>query len=97
MNERDKIIEIIGYDYCVRYHQCEGCKYEPKNCKAERIADALIANGIGDVAEWKKRADLAESLRNIYWRSLNVIEKEINLAKEITQQAEREIEEEERK
>ena len=26
----------------------------------ERIADSLIANGIGDVSEWKHRAEVAE-------------------------------------
>lgn len=96
MNEREKIIEIIESDYCIRYHQCEGCRYEHKNCKPQRLADALIANGIGDVAAWKRRYDLAESLRNIYWRSLNIIEKEVKVASEMTREAaEREIEEEE--
>lgn len=99
----------------------------------KELADALIANGYGDVAEWKekyekmslvtklysnagtteierltrerdeykRRAEVAESERDEYRHCSEVINKRldnaINLAKEITQQVEREIEEEERK
>lgn len=56
---RDRLIELINKgSYCPPdydgeerdtnsiYH-CEGCKYEhSKDCTAERIADALIANGV---------------------------------------------------
>lgn len=56
MNERDKIIEIVK--------SIDKAFFEEKVIKgnsihdnefAKRIADALIANGIGDVAEWKAK------------------------------------------
>lgn len=50
MTEKDKIVEIIlNTDVTER--------------AADRIADDLIENGIGDVKEWKRRAETAE--RNV--------------------------------
>lgn len=47
MTEKDKIIEIILIaDVTER--------------TADNIADTLIENGIGDIAEWKERAEVAE-------------------------------------
>ena len=57
MTDREKIIKIIkkngtfnggilSFDYYV--------------VQPEILADALIANGIGDVSEWKRRAEVAE-------------------------------------
>ena len=47
MTEKDKIIEIIlNTDVTER--------------AADRIADDLIENGIGDVSEWEHRAEVAE-------------------------------------
>ena len=94
MNERDKIIEIV----IKTKTKIAGISLQNMiggGAMASDIADALLANGIGDVTAWKRRSDLAESLRNIYWRSLNIIEKEVKVASEMTREAAaREIEEE---
>ena len=52
MTEKDKIVEIIlNTDVTER--------------AADRIADDLIENDIGDVAEWKHRSEVAErALKN---------------------------------
>lgn len=78
MNERDKIIDIVERSRtCGINNSCYECKYDKElenykdmSCSTLRIADALIANGIGDVAEWKRRAEVAErALRNITERA----------------------------
>lgn len=53
MTEKDKIVDIILIaDVTER--------------TADNIADALIENGIGDIAEWKARAEVAErALKNV--------------------------------
>lgn len=51
MNERDKIMDIINATEI----STELCKTD-----IEKFAEALIANGIDDVEEWKKRAEVAE-------------------------------------
>lgn len=72
----------------------------------EFIADALIAAGIGDVTEWKERAEKAEKEREEYRKSTRIALKGIEILKRniigyfvtefpsILQQAELEIEEE---
>ena len=55
MNERDKIIEIINSIIPDR-----NVFYGEREYTVGDIADALLANGIGDVAEWKRRAEVAE-------------------------------------
>ena len=65
MDEREKIINIIqSVKFCEADSGCGGCKYETEldnysyvACRTLRIADALIAANIGDVTEWKKRAE----------------------------------------
>lgn len=47
MTDREKIIEIIKKTVLIT----EG---------VYRLTDLLIANGIGDVSEWKRRAEVAE-------------------------------------
>lgn len=62
MDEREKIINIIqSLGYCAAAGGCDGCKYDVEkdnysdmSCRTLRIADALIAAGIGDVTEYKK-------------------------------------------
>ena len=78
MTEKDKIVDIIlNTDITER--------------AADRIADALIAAGIGDVTEWKRRTEVAElvvhNLNKIFTFDYQTV----------FEQAEREIEEEERK
>lgn len=92
MTEKDKIVEIIlNTDVTER--------------AADRIADDLIENGMGDVAEWKRRARIAEhkllelamfcTKGNPYLSKEHSQEKEAyKLFNDWLQQAAREIEEE---
>lgn len=60
---REKIVETITNlnNICRTGCVCKDCKYENyDNCTEYAIADALIAANIGDVREWKDRAELAE-------------------------------------
>lgn len=57
MSEKEKLIELIkqngvynGSSMGIEYYVVE----------SEWLADTLIENGIGDIAEWKKRAEVAE-------------------------------------
>ena len=71
-----------------------------------RMANALIAANIGDVTEWKERAEKAEKEREEYRKSTRIALRGIEILKRnilrffatefpsILQQAEREIEEE---
>lgn len=67
MNEqelRKKIAETIGqcFESACRYVNCNECEYHKygENCTDYLYADALISAGIGDVSEWKHRAEVAE-------------------------------------
>lgn len=68
MTERDKIIDIVERSRtCGINNSCYECKYNKElenykdvSCGTLRTADALLENGIGDVAEWKHRAEVAE-------------------------------------
>ena len=55
---REKIVGIISNDNCLfpRQIDCKGCKYEEMttDCYAFRLADALIAAGIGFIGENKE-------------------------------------------
>lgn len=55
MNEKDKIIEIVNSIIPGR-----NVFYGEREYTVGDIADELIKNGIGDVAEWKRRAEVAE-------------------------------------
>ena len=61
---RKKIVEIIEqyYESGCRYVDCKECEYHRygENCTSHLYADAIIAAGIGDVSEWKHRAEVAE-------------------------------------
>ena len=60
---REKIVNIIARlnNVCTTGVICTQCKYSNyDNCTEYAIADALIAANIGDVSEWKGRAELAE-------------------------------------
>ena len=68
MGEREKIIGIIqSAKYCDTNNRCEECEYdkesencEDMSCGSLRAADALLAANIGDVTEYKHRAEVAE-------------------------------------
>lgn len=53
MTERDKIIKIVQ-----PYISAWGAD--------ESLTDALIADGIGDVSEWKRRAGVAEQKATVW-------------------------------
>lgn len=96
MTDREKIIKIVQ-----PYISAWGAD--------ESLADALIANGIGDVKEWKRRAEVAEKERDGHRKYNRILLKGIEIVMRnimrycntelpsILLQAEREIEEEERK
>lgn len=67
MTDREKIISIIEQNkYCdvnttancreCRYNK-ELANYKDMGCSSLKTADALISAGIGDVTEWKERAE----------------------------------------
>ena len=103
MDEREKIIKIIEKSgtYNGRSFSFDYYVIQPDD-----IADALIAANIGDVTEWKLRAEVAEKEREEYRKSTRIALRGIEILKRnclrvfctdfpsILQQAEREIEEE---
>lgn len=74
MIEREKIINIIEQNkYCDinTAANCRECKYNKElenykdmGCGSLKAADALIAANIGDMTEWKERAEKAEKERD---------------------------------
>lgn len=103
MTEREKMIEIVLDT------EITGIKLRNITggmSTANAIADALIAANIGDVTEWKERAEKAEKERDEYRKSTHIALRGIEILKRnilryfvtefpnILQQAEREIEEE---
>lgn len=109
MTEREKIIEIIESNkLCILDMDCNDCPYKDKlnktySCGSYKLADALIAANIGDVAEWKHRAEVAErALRSLaqlcakgakyYLQSDKAVkERERELYNEWIKQAEKEL------
>lgn len=70
---REKIAKIIYHIGCTG--ACCECDYSKVSdadtyCKALLKADALIAAGIGDVSEWKHRAEKSEKDNIKYGRAL---------------------------
>lgn len=119
MGEREKIAQIIAEHLCPQgkahktLYGAERMCYSRNNfadCeKVSECVDALIAANIGDVTEWKERAEKAEKEREEYRKSTRIALKGIEILKRniigyfvtefpsILQQAELEIEEEKRK
>ena len=131
MNERDKIIEIIRKRLTELSGSCQtdDIPLDKKSAEivkgfAYELTDALLKNGIGDVSEWKKRAEVESKINNrqaeiladaaftIECRCTGLYDPECHicpsksldsetanpcLIEKAKQQAEREIEEEERK
>lgn len=89
MNEREKIIDIIlNTDITER--------------AADRVADDLIENDIGDVAEWKRKVEVLEGagkliqeyMLRVFGAKNSIINARISGLWDLAlQQAEREIEE----
>lgn len=105
MDERENIAQLL----CKKTgsnenRECESCPFN--GCIAQRQANALIAANIGDVTEWKERAEKAEKERDEYRKSTHIALRGIEILKRnilryfatefpsLLQQAEREIEEE---
>lgn len=73
MNEKDKIIEILFSEIkstkisCNEENACERCLFPCESKRiAEQCADALIATGIGDVAEWKAKYEKMSLVTKLY-------------------------------
>lgn len=106
MTEREKIIKIIEKwaERTITTRVWGAGVYDPYN--AAELADALIKAGIGDVTEWKERAEKAEKERDEYRKSTHIALRGIEILKRnilryfatefpsILQQAERELAEE---
>lgn len=69
MTEKEKIIEILKSSIAWEYvlYKCKDILYENN---FEQVADALIENGIGDIAEWKEKLDIAEKAGKIIQRDM---------------------------
>lgn len=88
MTEREKIIDItkVLFKNDLEY----GDYFEIDKEALDLLADTLIENGIGDISEWKRRAEVAE-------RALRIADELGELCgkkQDYIQQAEKEIEEE---
>lgn len=99
MTDREKIIEIIKRNGT---YNGRSLSFDYYVIQPDDLADALIAEGYGNVAEWKRRAEVAGKKYNIALVSYAKCHRKIThynkmtttYDREITQQAEREIEEE---
>lgn len=106
MTDREKIIEIIKKNGT---YNGKSLSFDYYVIQDEDLADALIAAGYGDVKEWKRRAEVAEKERDGHRKYNRILLKGIEIVMRnimcycntelpsILLQAEREIEEEERK
>lgn len=105
MDEREKIAQLLCKQTGSNENrECEPCPFN--GCIAQRQADALIAANIGDVAEWKEKAEKAEKERDEYRKSTHIALRGIEILKRniiryfatefpsILQQAEKELQEE---
>lgn len=72
MNERDKIIEITKVEFDIQFGCGDCIEIGDKEAFAENLVDALFKAGIGDVAEWKKRAEVAEHELEKHKRALRI-------------------------
>lgn len=71
INERANIINIIKRWHCAQSRDINGHTIWLTDDN-ERLADTLIANGYGDVSEWKRRAEVAESELEKHKRALRI-------------------------
>lgn len=63
MNEREKIIKIVRE---AKWRDMFGDHHGICEPQAEAIADALLANGIGDVAAWKEKYEKMSLVTKLY-------------------------------
>lgn len=106
MTDKEKIVKIIDIN---GVYNGKSLSFDYYVVQSDDLADALIKAGYGDVKEWKRRAEAAEKERDEYRRSNRIVLRGLEIIKRnilrycatdfptILQQAEREIEEEERK
>lgn len=106
MTDKEKIIEIIKKNGT---YNGRSLSFDYYVVQPDDLADALIKAGYGDVKEWKRRAEAAEKERDGHRKYNRILLKGIEIVvrnitrycntelPNILQQAEHEIEEEERK
>lgn len=84
---KKKIVDIIqSVKLCTNQANCDICKYDKEiesytdmSCTTLRIADALIAAGIGDVKEAERRAEVAERAFVIITTNISRLERGVSL------------------
>ena len=64
MKDREKIAEIIKKNGT---YNGRSLSFDYYVVKPDDLATALIENGIGDIIEWKRRAEVAEKMFNILY------------------------------
>lgn len=101
MKYREKIAEIIKKNGT---YNGRSLSFDYYVVKPDDLATALIENGYGNVAEWKRRAEVAEKERDEYRKSTHIALKGIEILKRnilrycvadfpnILQEAEKELE-----
>ena len=114
--EREKIAQIVAEYLCPQGKAHKTLYGEERMCysrdnfaeceKVSKCVDALIAAGIGDVSEYKHRAEVVEKEREEYRNSNRIVLRGIEIIKRnilrycatdfptILQQAEKELQEE---
>lgn len=70
MTDKEKIIDVLisNYDDIVTHNY----RRDIEEVHWDKLADALLSNGYGDVSEWKKRAEMAESELEKHKRALRI-------------------------
>lgn len=90
MTDREKIIKIIEKNGT---YNGKSLSFDYYVVRPDDLADALIENGIGDIIEWKRRAEVAEKkFELLYAEASNSII--LPTKEKYKEQAEKEIEEE---
>lgn len=93
---KKKIVEVLkpviraGNISCNEENACKRCWFP---CEIERtagrLADALIAAGIGDISAWKHRAELAEAFHNLKCKDYDLLNYQFEKMKHRAARAER--------
>ena len=78
MKDREKIAEIIKKNGT---YNGRSLSFDYYVVQLDNLATALIENGYGNVAEWKRRAEVAEKERDEYRKSTHIALKGIEILK----------------
>lgn len=97
MTDREKIIKIIAdnRECFPDIDKCDKCRNKNEivgtanYCTTYKIADALIAAGIGDITAWKERAEKAEERLEKLKKTEGdlTVEEEINILENLFEEA----------